>query len=321
MKYKNIFCFSGQGSNYYNIGKDLYNHEGTFRKWMEQLDEIAKPLIMESILSIMYNDNKNITDIFDRTLYTHPAIFMIEYSFYKYLIEKKIYPDYVLGFSLGEFTSAAIAGIMTYEEALKIIIKHAEIIEKKCEKSGMLAILHDLEFFDDLQKEIPYIELSSINSNNHFVISGPNESLGKISYILKEKGIINQLLPVSYAFHSSLIDPAAEDFKNYLRSFNFNAPSIPYISCEKASFINDCDIFRNNYFWDITRNPILLKDTIVFIEKIGDFNYIDLGPSGTAINFVKMNLSGYSNSKLFPSFTPFGVNLSNISKLELNLMY
>jgi bacillaene synthase trans-acting acyltransferase len=301
------------------MGKPLYNQSGAFKEWLDILDEIARPLLHGSVINILYHSNKKISDVFSQTLYTHPAIFMVEYSLFKFLEEQKVYPGYVLGFSLGEFASAAVANILSFEEALKMVIKHAEFIDKKCEKGSMLAILDNLDYFDRLKSNYPDIELASINNEKHFVISGNGNSLKEIVLNLKEQQIIYQTLPVSHAFHSSLIDPAAQEFKDYLKQFTFKKPSIPYISCERASFIEEQSLFSNDYFWNVTRKTILLADTISFTAKRGGFNYLDLGPSGITINFLKMNLGSNSNSQFFPGFTPFGGDLTNLNKIISSL--
>src|SRR5436190_1548109 len=102
--------FSGQGSQCFHMGRDLFRKNDTFREWMVRLDEIAQRSSGRSVLDTLYSDGKGKGDPFDRTVLTHPAIFMTEYSLAQSLIHAGVHPDMVLGVSLGSFAAAAVAG-------------------------------------------------------------------------------------------------------------------------------------------------------------------------------------------------------------------
>lgn len=313
MLHKIVYCFSGQGSQYYKMGKELYAENSHFRFWMNHLDGIVQSLINESVLATLYHDKYKISDVFDRTLITHPAIFMFEYSLYQVFIEKGYYPDLILGVSLGEFTSAAIAGALSYEDALKLVVKHAQVIEEKCTKGGMLAILSNLSKFDEIKTSYPDIEMASINSGGHFVISGKMNSLQSIERELKAQNIVNQILPVSYAFHSRYINEAAPRFKEILGAYQFKNPAIPYISSCKAAEVNAAD-FNAYFLWDVGQKVIQLKDTIEKLEASNPYLYVDLGPSGTIVNLIRQNLKPASGSVLQPTLSPFGRDSVTLNK-------
>jgi bacillaene synthase trans-acting acyltransferase len=141
-----VFMFSGQGSQYYHMGKELFNKNAAFRKSMLKIDSIIFQYIGKSIVNEIYNPYKNLNNKFDCLLYTHPAIFMLEYSLYQVLLEKEIVPDYLLGSSLGEFTCTAILGLMSLEDIIECVVKQPMILEKYCSKGSMLAILNNLVY-------------------------------------------------------------------------------------------------------------------------------------------------------------------------------
>ena len=157
MKQKTVFMFSGQGSQYYHMAKSLFLSNFTFRKWMIHLNDIVKRDYGFSIIEHLYGRGKNFNDTFDNILVTHPAIFMVEYSAAKVLMELGVSPDYVWGTSLGEFTGAAIAGVMDTAEILDAIIRQAIILKNNCREGGMLSIYNDPSL---------YIDLSFLNKNN-----------------------------------------------------------------------------------------------------------------------------------------------------------
>ena len=308
-----VFMFSGQGSQYYHMGKELFELNPVFRKWMLKLDDIVGEIIGESVIDRIYDKDKGKSGIFDRTLYSHPAIFMVEYSLAQVVIEDVVKPDYVLGASLGEFIAAAIAGVMNYEEVLSALIRHAEIVETHCEKGGMLTILDDPRLYNDTPFLYENSELAAVNFNSHFVVSGRIDRLEQIERFLEEKDIIYQELPVSQGFHSTLMDPATSIYADYLIQKSFQPPKIPFISCSCANIVTSVN---NDHLVKITRKPIEFQKTVHELEKKQNYIYLDLGPSGTLANFVKYNLTQDSQSESFDLLNPFGRDLRNLEQIR-----
>ncbi|MBY9085626.1 acyltransferase domain-containing protein, partial [Paenibacillus sp. HN-1] len=144
-----VFMFSGQGSQYYQMGKELFDNDPIFQKWMIKMDDIVQRNIGRSVINEIYHDHGRKENKFDRTLFTHPAIFILEYALSQVLIEGGIKPDYVLGTSLGEFTALAVSESMEVEDVIECLIKQAEMIESNCKQSGMLAILDHISLYDE----------------------------------------------------------------------------------------------------------------------------------------------------------------------------
>jgi len=308
-----IFMFSGQGSHYLKMGFEMFERHPTFKKWMLDLNEIASDTLGKSVLDKLYNKTKSKKDLFDQTLYSHPAIFMVEYALAQVLLEDGIEPDYVLGTSMGEFASAAVAGVMNYEELLIALIKQAEVLEKHCQPGGMTAILHSSALFNETPQLFNNSELASQNFHSHFLVSGKRDSLKHIEKWLRDKNITHQTLPVSIGFHSPLIEPAAPIYADFLRQKTYQPPTIPFISCAEAGILTS---LSQNYLWEVIRKPILFQQTIQALEKKQAYTYLDIGPAGTLANFVKYNLAKDSQSKSFPILTPFGQSLPNLEKVK-----
>ena len=308
-----VFMFSGQGSQYYHMGKELFVKHPIFREWMLRLDKIVYEINGESVLEQLYNEQKQKNEKFDRTLYTHPAIFMVEYALTQVLLESGIEPDFVLGTSMGEFASAAVADIMGVKELLELLVKQAELFESHCHKGSMLAIIHDPMLYSSTPLIYENSELASVNYNSHFVISGEKSKVSIIEGFLKEKGIIYQELPVSYGFHSSLMEPAAAIYINCLNKYSYRNSQIPLASGLYGQILTK---LPNNYFWNITRKPIQFPKAIRELENIENSIYLDLGPAGTLANFTKRNLEKDSESESYAIITPFNQELRNIETIK-----
>lgn len=308
-----VFMFSGQGSQYYQMGIELFTENPVFRKWMHKLNDVVYATIGESVLDKLYDEKQRRSQLFDRVLYTHTAIFMVEYALAQVLLECGAEPDFVLGASMGEFASAAVAGVMDVEELLKAVVKQAELFESKCEKGSMLAILDDLRLYRETPLIYENSELAAVNYGAHFVISGGSAKLNDIERFLKDKEIIYQNLPVSYGFHSSLIDPAAPAYIDFLKTKIYRKPQIPFVSC---LFGNITTELPGDYFWNVARKPILFPQAIQELENGRNHIYLDLGPGGTLANFAKRNLDDNSRSESFAIITPFNRDLANLERIK-----
>ncbi len=307
-----IFMFSGQGSHYYHMGRELFEKQPYFRAWLLKGDRLARERLGVSVLAELYAPEKQKSDYFSRTLFSHPAIFLVEYSLAQTLIEQGLEPDYVLGASLGSFAALAMAGGLTFEAALPAVIEQAECLERHCPPGGMTAILDTPDLFDQTPWLWQQSTLAGINFDTHFVVSAKQEKLVVIQQALKEVGITAQDLPVSYAFHSPGIDPARETYCNFLQNLSRQAQQIPFICC--ASGVERAEI-PEDYLWTVIREPIHFRQTIANLENQRAWSYIDLGPSSTLATFVKYNLTANSASDIFSIMTPFGRDVSNLNQL------
>ena len=190
---KNVFLFSGQGSHYYQMGEGLYRKEKRFKAYMDTLDRLPQELINRSIVDILYNENNKKSEAFTKTLYTNPAIFMVEYSLAKTLMDTGIIPDCLLGASLGEYVSLALAGVLPVEELLELLIHHGRVVEEKCEPGGMIGIIEEPVLYESVGLIHENSTMVGINFERHFVISGFKENMSRIQVYLKEKGKLFQL--------------------------------------------------------------------------------------------------------------------------------
>ncbi|MFK4467830.1 ACP S-malonyltransferase [Bacillus sp. RC252] len=313
MEHKHIiFMFSGQGSQYYQMGKPLYENVDTFRKWMNQLDRIVQDFLGISIVQLLYYENKPKNEMFDRLVYTHPAIFMVEYALAQVLITHGLTPDYVIGTSLGEYAAAAVSEAVGAEDILKCIIKQAQLIEAESPIGGMTTILHDTSLFDRTPIISKNSEMVAKNYKNHFVISGLLDSLQQIESYLNQHHILFQRIPVRYGFHSRWIDQVHPEFLKISKDIAITKPKVPIISCVDGQIV---DHLSQGYLWSVIRKPILFQDAIKTLEKTTSGVYLDLGPSGTLSHFLKRNLQPESTSKGFPIMNVFHQDTQNLEKV------
>lgn len=309
MNSKTVLMFSGQGSHYYQMGKTLFAEHAIFRQWMITLDDLAEKRVGRRVIGQIYASDK--TEVFDQILFTHPAIFMIEYSLAQCLLHEGVKPDLVLGTSLGSFCAAAVAGYITVEDALIAVIKQAEAFTAACEYGGMISILAaPLLYEENFLHE--HCELAGVNFDSHFAVSAPQAALWVIEQALEQRGIIHQRLAVSFAFHSQWIEKAQQSFISFMSSIELKPTGLPLVCCEQREVLTQ---LPDDFFWRVVRYPIRFWETIKYLEQSGPYRYVDVGPSGTLATFVKYGLPSSSRSTAYPVLTPFDRAQGNLAAL------
>jgi trans-AT polyketide synthase/acyltransferase/oxidoreductase domain-containing protein len=313
---KVIFMFSGQGSQYYQMGKKLFDTNAVFREKMLELDEISKAVQGESVVGALYAAGKKLFDPCTTLHHTHPAIFMVEIALARVLIREGLQPDHLVGFSLGEFTAAVLSGALTERAALEMIIQQAQLVRDRCVEGGLIAVLQH----PDLYHQTPVIRnnsaLASINGPAQFAIAGEKGAMDTIKQFLKEKDILHQELMVGYGFHSPAIDAAQAAYTRYLSTQTIGLPTVPVLSGLTGQPVQ---AFAPGYFWDIVRQPTNYVEAIQTVENtLGrehPLMYIDLGPAGSLANLVKYNMREGSTSRGFQVMSPFQQELKKLEEV------
>jgi len=303
--------FSGQGSQYFQMGRELFEKNETFHTWMVRLDDIPRQLSGRSVIEVLYSDLYGKGDPFDRTLLTHPAIFMVEYSLAETLIHAGVRPDMVLGASLGSFAAAAVAGFIELEDALTSVVRQAMAFEEHCEPGGMTAVLADPTLFAE-EFLSGRSELAGVNFSSHFVISARCAALAEIEAALEHRNVGFQRLPVSFPFHSQWIDKAKAPFVSFMQSVPHKQGKLPLACCDHSAILSG---LSDDYFWNIARRPVRFRETTARLEQQGACRYIDVGPAGTLATFLKYGMPASTRSTVHTILTPFGFDQKNLAAL------
>ncbi|KIH86014.1 acyltransferase domain-containing protein [Pseudomonas batumici] len=306
-----VFMFSGQGSQYYGMGRELFARQGDFRDAMVSMDDVFRQLSGHSVIEMLYEGGRGKGETFDRTLFSSAAIFMVEYALAQALIRAGVVPDITLGASAGSFAAAAVAGFIDVEDALAAVVMQAGIFEKHCEPGGMLAILAEPELYTQRQLE-SVCEVAAVNFSSHFVVSALQPALIGIRDELRRLDIICEPLPVSYAFHSKWIDCARAPHEALMRTVRFRPGTLPLMCCDQADLMVN---LPENYFWHAARHPIRFREAISNLERRSAWRYIDVGPAGTLATFLKYGLPVASTSEVHSVLTPYGHDVRNFNAL------
>lgn len=304
-----IFMFGGQGAQYYKMGFELYNMHPVFRYWMDRLDSFVSNSTGLSVLAYMYNNHKSLASEFCDITYTHPAIFMIQYSLARTLTEEGVKPDLLIGMSLGEYVSTAVAEAVEVESVLESILIQSKLIKSSCEKGGMLTIFSNVSLYDFSPQLNMSCSLVANNYDGHFVIAGKETSLSLAESWLNSNQIINQRLPVSYGFHTVQMETIKSTYIDHLKKMVYKSPTVPLLSPTIGDVCMNIDAY---FMWQVIREPIRLNEVIEKLDPKREYIFLDLSPSGTLSAIVQKIQPSKTNSYFYSIITKFNQDALNL---------
>lgn len=302
-----VYMFSGQSSQYHQMGRELYDRHPRFRMWMEHCDEIAAPLIGCSLCDLLYRDgNKGIP--FDRLLHTNPALIAFEYSLARVLMEAGAKPDYLLGYSLGELSAMIVGGALSLEQGIEFAVDYARLIESESPPAAMLAVIDAPDIESRYPDQLAGCWVTARNFDRHIVITGPVDAIERLRDTLRRDGVAHQVLAVNYGFHTEMQQPLETRFMVLARNLDFNPLRIPMVSSfDGAIYDSSTDTEGwQQHLWATFRHPVAFDTTIRGLLDRNDFHFLDVGPSGTLATFVKYLLPADSASMFTDVINPSG---------------
>ncbi|EAZ91774.1 type I polyketide synthase [Crocosphaera chwakensis] len=276
-----VFMFTGQGSQYINMGRDLYETETIFRETCDQCFAILKPHVNGDLKQIIYSDTDNIetaSQQLQETALTQPALFIIEYALAKLWISWGITPKAMIGHSIGEYVAACLANVFSLEDALMLVANRGKMMQKM--PSGtMLSVnlsAEDIEPFLDKN-----LALAAINSPNLCVVSGDLQAIDNLEKKLTENRINCRRLHTSHAFHSSMMEPIVNPFTELVKTVSLNTPTIPFISNVTGNWINDAEATAPIYWGRQLRQPVKFYPGMSKLLEQGSSIFLEVGPGRT----------------------------------------
>jgi acyl transferase domain-containing protein/acyl carrier protein len=302
-----IFMFSGQGSQYASMGRELYETEPTFKKHVDTCADILQPHLGLDIRSLLYPSKENTQTIslqLQQTALTQPALFVTEYALAQLLMSWGVRPEAMIGHSIGEYVAATIAGVLSLEDALKIVAKRGQLMQQ-VPTGSMLAVRlpeKDMQLLldaNELYKE--FLQIGAINSRFSCVISGTSSAIAALEKQLSSQEVECRLLHTSHAFHSMMMEPILSAFSQAVKTVKLNPPKIRFISNVTGSWITKEQATNPDYWCQHLRQTVKFSDGILQLIRQFEGVFLEVGPGRTLSTLTTQHLEKNAKQQVLTS--------------------
>ncbi|WP_346239113.1 amino acid adenylation domain-containing protein [Niabella insulamsoli] len=280
-----VFVFPGQGSQYVNMGRILYETEAVYRAAVDECAAILEQEINEDIRQVIFTDPSDAAaERLKNTFYTQPATFITSYALAKYYMSKGIQPTALVGHSIGEFVCAHLAGVLTLPDAIKLVAARARLISE-LPGGTMLSVRTSKN--EVLPMLPPTLSVATNNAPNLCVVSGKQEDVEAFSGLLTSKGIVNKPLRTSHAFHSQMMDPIIQPLFEVAATFQLGVPRIPILSTVTADWLKDSEATDPGYWSQHARAMVNFSDAIAKLNSELSPVFLETGPGNATSTLIK----------------------------------
>lgn len=295
---KTFFMFPGQGAQFVGMGKAMYDK---YEKAREIFDIAGKATGLDiAALCFEENDKLNITE------YTQIAMLTGEAAIYAVMEEKGLKCDYTAGLSLGEYGALIAAGVLSYEDAFKVVRQRGIFMQEAVPTGGAMAAVlgMDAGVIEKICNETEgYVSIANYNCPGQIVITGEEAAVGKASEALKEAGAKRVVpLNVSGPFHSKMLEPAGERLGRVIDETTINEVKVPYVSNVTAQLVTDTVNIRELLVKQIS-SSVRWQQTIELMIESGVDTFVEIGPGKTLSGFMR-KITRDENIKTYHIETP-----------------
>ncbi len=290
------FMFTGQGAQYVQMARELYETEPSFREDVDHCCEILEPLLQLDLRDVLYPPAERAeaaSEQLKQTELTQPALFVIEYALGRLWMRWGVRPAALIGHSIGEYVAACIAGIFTLEDALKIVVERGRLMQQ-APHGAMLAVpLSEKEILPLLNGEL---SLAAVNAPSLCVVSGTVDAVERLEQELKD--LICRRLHTSHALHSAMMEPLLPTFVAKLRDVKTRPPQIPLVSTLTGTWMTAETAGDANYWARQLRQTVRFADALGEILKEPETILLEIGPGQTLSALAKQQHDTHGKTRV-----------------------
>jgi len=305
-----VFIFPGLGSQYVDMGRDLYENEPVFRREMDRCFEILNHLLEYEIKEILYplsGTSNNRFDSSNRSDINQPeiapiVIFIFEYALVQLLMSWGIHPHAMIGYSFGEYSAACAAGVFSLEDALKLVTARGRLIQQAPEGAMLSVPLSREALSPYLNREV----FLAIDNGPSCIVSGPTAAVEAFEKQMKDHRLMCMRVPVNRPLHSPAMEPILQEFAAVLDTMQFNQPQIPYISNVSGDWAVGPEVVRPGYWTTHLSSPVRFAEGMKVLLKEHNSIFVEIGPGREISALIQRHIedSGDQDSQVLNLVKP-----------------
>lgn len=283
------FMFPGQGAQYINMGRQLYEDEFVFSQQIDRCAEILKNRYDFDLLSLMYpksGKDAQTSQRLQETVVAQPALFTVEYALAQLWLSWGIQPRALLGHSIGEYVAACLAGVFSVEDALHLVVNRARLMQSLSSGAMVAVPLSEFEIEPFLDHELA---IAAINGPSRCSVAGPQAAIERLEARLDSEGVSFRHLQTSHAFHSPMMEPILEPFLKIVSGINLQPPQIPYLSNVTGTWVTAKEATAPEYWARHIRATVRFADNLAEVFSDRKAVVLEVGPGQTLTRLARQH--------------------------------
>ncbi|MBV9789424.1 MAG: SDR family NAD(P)-dependent oxidoreductase, partial [Chloroflexi bacterium] len=283
-----IFMFSGQGAQYVNMARELYEDEPVFRDTVDRCAEVLRPHLSLDLRDVLYpeSDVETATQRLTQTQITQPALFVIEYALAQLFMSWGVTPSAMVGHSIGEYVAATLAGVFSLEDALLLVAARGRLMQTLPAGSMLAVPLPEQDVLPLLGADL---SLAAVNGPSLCVVSGPTPAIEQLEAQLSAEGLNCRRLHTSHAFHSAMMEPILDAFTAQVRRIRLQPPQIPYLSNVSGTWITAAQATDPRYWTTHLRQAVRFSAALDELLSEPNNVLLEVGPGQTLSTLARQH--------------------------------
>jgi phthiocerol/phenolphthiocerol synthesis type-I polyketide synthase E len=273
-----VFMFSGQGSQYADMGRELYDTWPVFRREVDRCAELLAPRLGHDLrASIFSREGESAKALID-TAAVQPALFTVEYAMARLLMTLGLDPVATIGHSIGEYVSACLSGVFSLDDALALVAERGRLMQLM--PAGAMAAVGLAE--SALQSRlVPGVAIAAVNGPELCVVSGPTSAVQALERTLTADQVMVRRLHASHAFHSPMMLPIVEPFRRAVAAVSRRPPTRPFLSSLTGTWIRPDEATSPDYWARHVLEAVRFADAVAMLLGDESFIPIEVGPGSS----------------------------------------
>ena len=281
-----VFLFPGQGAQYAGMGSGLYEAIPEHRHAMDRCFAALQGYTDFDLRAKMFDGDPA---VLVQTEVTQPATFCLEYALASAWMARGLSPATLIGHSVGEFVAATLAGVMSLDDAIRLVAKRGALMQA-LPAGGMLSVRMSAVELEPILP--PCLQLAAENGRMACVVAGPNDEVDAFAKQLLSRDVPVRRLQTSHAFHSAMMDPVVPAFEQAVRAIRLSAPRIPIVSTVTGNWLTPEQATDPSYWARHLRQPVRFGPAVATSLAAGKPLFVECGPRNTLSTLARQHKIG-----------------------------